>query len=71
MRNADMILEEGAGFKISDSRMLGYKIQKVLGDRRRLASMQKNARRLGTTGAAGKIADYVLGAAYIDSKKNN
>jgi processive 1,2-diacylglycerol beta-glucosyltransferase len=69
MRNADMILEEGAGFKISDSRMLGYKIQKVLRDRKKLAAMQKNAKRIGTTDAAEKIAKYVLAAEYNNTKK--
>ena len=66
-----MILEEGAGFKISDARMLTYKIEKVLRDRKRLTSMQRNARRIGTTDAAEQIAKYVLAAKYNNTKKNN
>ena len=70
MRNADMILEEGAGIKISDSRMLSYKIQKVLRDRKKLKSMQKNAKRIGSTNATEKIAKYVLEGEYMNKKSN-
>ena len=49
--------------------MLGYKIQKVLRDRKKLAAMQKNAKRIGTTDAAEKIAKYVLAAEYNNTKK--
>ena len=67
LRNADMILEEGAGIKINDSRMLGYKIEKILKDKKRLASLKKNAKRIGSTDSADKIAKYIFNADYYDT----
>ena len=58
-RNADMILEGGAGFKISDSRMLAYKMNRVLKDAPLLKRMQGNAKRLGSVGAADQVAAFV------------
>ena len=59
-RNADMILEAGAGFKIQESRMLAYKLEKVLKDRPLLERMKSNAERLGCISAADRVAEYVL-----------
>ena len=67
LRNADMILEEGAGIKVNDSRMLGYKIEKLLKDKKRLRRMQKNALRIGSTGSADKIASYIFNGDYYDT----
>ncbi len=58
-RNADMILEGGAGFKISDARMLAYKMNRVLKDAPLLKRMQGNAKRLGSVGAADQVAAFV------------
>ena len=50
-------LDEGISrIKINDSRMLGYKIEKILKDKKRLASLKKNAKRIGSTDSADKIA---------------
>ena len=67
LRNADMILEEGAGIKINDSRMLGYKIEKILKDKKRLASLKKNAKRIGSNDSADKIAKYIFNADYYNT----
>jgi len=64
MRNADMILEEGAGFKISDQKMLSYKVEKVINDKTRLNRMKDNAKRLGTTKAADEVAEYVFAGLF-------
>ena len=66
-RATPMILEEGAGIKINDSRMLGYKIEKILKDKKRLASLKKNAKRIGSTDSADKIAKYIFNADYYDT----
>ena len=58
-RNADMILEGGAGFKASDSKMLAYKLNKVLKDKASLKYMKENAKRLGSVTAADAVAAYV------------
>ena len=60
MRNADMVLEEGAGFKISDSKMLAYKVEKVIKDKDSLERMKANAKRIGSTTAADVVAEFVF-----------
>ena len=67
LRNADMILEEGVGFKISDSRMLAYKIEKVIKNKRYLSDMKKKALKIGSTDAAEKIAKYILSGKYREN----
>jgi len=64
MRNADMILEEGAGFKISDTKMLSYKIEKVISNKALLEKMKTNAKRIGNTTAASVVADFVFKGMY-------
>ena len=64
MRNADMILEEGAGFKISDSKMLAYKIEKIIQDKNGLNKMKENAKRIGSTTAANVVAEFVFQGVY-------
>ena len=54
-----MILEGGAGFKVSDSKMLAYKLNKVLKDKASLKYMKENAKRLGSVTAADAVAAYV------------
>ena len=63
-RNADMILEGGAGFKISDARMLAYKLEKVLHDAPLLERMKRNAKRLGSVSAAGVVAKFVFEGSF-------
>ena len=67
LRNADMILEEGAGFKVSDSRMLAYKIEKVIKNKQKLLNMKKKALKIGSTDAAEKIAKYILSGKYREN----
>jgi processive 1,2-diacylglycerol beta-glucosyltransferase len=64
MRNADMVLEEGAGFKISDSKMLAYKVEKVIKDKSGLERMKANARRIGNTTAADIVAEFVFQGSF-------
>ena len=65
MRNADMILEEGAGFKITDSRMLAYKVERVINNAEMLQRMKSNALRMGSTTAADEVADFVFRGAFL------
>jgi processive 1,2-diacylglycerol beta-glucosyltransferase len=64
-RNADMILEGGAGFKISDARMLAYKLNKVIKEKAALLERMKgNAKRLGSVTAADKVAAFVKNGSF-------
>ena len=60
-RNADMILEGGAGFKVSDSKMLAYKLNKVLKDKASLKYM-KERQEAWQCDAADAVAAYVRGS---------
>lgn len=59
-RNADYLLENGAAVKINHPATLSYKLNELLGDRRRLNRLKRNARRLGRPRAAGRVARDVL-----------
>ena len=58
-RNSDHLLEEGAAIRCNNLPVLSYKIDKLLDDPARLATMQANARRLGRPRAAFDIVAKV------------
>ena len=59
-RNADHLLEEGAAIRCNNLPVLSYKIDKLLEDSARFATMQTNARRMGQPHAAFEIVKKVL-----------
>jgi processive 1,2-diacylglycerol beta-glucosyltransferase len=68
-RNSDYLLENGAAVKIGPVATLSYKIDALLNDRKRLARLKANARRLGRPEAAFAAADKVL--AMITPEKSS
>lgn len=61
-RNADYILENGAGLKAMSLEELEFKLVKLLGEPPRLARMKENSKRLARADAAIVIAGAVAGA---------
>jgi processive 1,2-diacylglycerol beta-glucosyltransferase len=59
-RNADHLLEEGAGICCNDLSVLDYKIERLLDDTNRFESMKKNALRLAQPRAAFDVVDKLL-----------
>ena len=59
-RNSDHLLEEGVAIRCNNLPVLAYKVDRLLDDHTRFASMQSNSRRLGRPGAAGEIARNLL-----------
>ncbi len=59
-RNADHLLEEGAGIRCNNLPVLAYKVDKLLNDPKRLARMRANARRLSRPQAAFDIVRKLL-----------
>jgi processive 1,2-diacylglycerol beta-glucosyltransferase len=59
-RNSDYLLENGAAVKIGPVATLSYKIDALLNDRKWLARLKTNARRLGRPRAAFAAAEKVL-----------
>ena len=59
-RNADHLLEEGAAIRCNNLPALAYKVDKLLGEPQRLATMKANARRLRRPRAAYDIVQKVL-----------
>ncbi len=55
-RNADHLLEAGAAIRCNNPPVLAWKLDRLLGDPARLASLRRNARRLGRPHAARTIA---------------
>jgi processive 1,2-diacylglycerol beta-glucosyltransferase len=51
-RNSDHLLEEGVAIRCNNLPALAYKVDRLLADSARFASMQANARRLGRPNAA-------------------
>jgi processive 1,2-diacylglycerol beta-glucosyltransferase len=59
-RNADHLLEEGAGIRCNELTTLPFKIDTLLGDPARLARMREAAATLGRPHAARTIVDTLL-----------
>ena len=62
-RNADHLLEQGAAIRCNNLPVIAWKIDRLLDDPARLATMQEQARRLGRPAAASEIADSLLSEA--------
>lgn len=59
-RNADHLLEEGAGIRCHELTTLPHKIDRVLGDPSRLVAMREAARRLGRPHSARTVVQTLL-----------
>jgi processive 1,2-diacylglycerol beta-glucosyltransferase len=59
-RNSDHLLEEGVGIRCNNLPVLAYKIDRLIDDPQRLASMQANALRLARPQAARAVLDKLL-----------
>lgn len=59
-RNADHLLEEGAGIRCNNLPTLAYKVDNLLGDRERFARMKENSLRLSHADAANTIVNTLL-----------
>ncbi len=62
VRNADFLLEAGAAVRCNYATTVGYKIDQLLADPGRLATMAANARGIGFPDAARTIAEQSLAA---------
>lgn len=62
-RNSDFLLENGAAIKINNVATLPYKLNKLLGDKKRLRQLKQNSVRLGRPQAAFDVAKIALGLA--------
>ncbi len=60
-RNADYLLENGAGMKACDYAGLEYRLKFLLENPDKLEIMRKNAKNIGKPHAAKKVLDIVLG----------
>ena len=59
-RNSDHLLEEGVGIRCNNLPTLAYKIDRLLDDPHRFASMQNNARKMARPAAAYNIVKKLL-----------
>ncbi len=59
-RNSDSLLENGAAIKVNNLPALTYKVEALLEDKKRLAQLRDNARRLGRPRAAYDVAARAL-----------
>jgi processive 1,2-diacylglycerol beta-glucosyltransferase len=60
-RNSDYLLENGAAIKANNLATLPLKLEKLLNDPQRLASLKSNARRIARPRAAYDVAQIALG----------
>lgn len=59
-RNSDHLLEAAVGIRCNNLPVLSYKLDRLLADPERFASMQANARRMGRPNAAKEIVEQLL-----------
>ena len=59
-RNSDHLLEAGVGIRCNNLPTLAYKLDHLLGDPDRLATMQTNARQMGRPNAAREIVQQLI-----------
>ncbi len=64
-RNADYLLEQGAGIKVNSPRLLGYRVSQLLRDPKRLRALRDAARLCARPGAADRIAADALAIAGL------
>lgn len=60
-RNADYLLENGAGLKAHDAAGLEFRVRELLASPQRLAALRANAQRLGRPDSARQVMREVLG----------
>jgi processive 1,2-diacylglycerol beta-glucosyltransferase len=58
-RNSDHLLEGGAAIRCNNLPALSYKLDRLLADPSRFASMQANSRRMGKPNAAMEIVEQL------------
>ena len=63
--NANFLVEGGAGMRIDPITTFAYKVQRLLGDPERRATMARAARALGRPRAAADVADDVIEAGWL------
>ncbi len=61
-RNSDHLLEEGAAIRCNNLPVLAYKVDRLLDDPARLATMKANALKMSRPNAARDIVDSILSA---------
>lgn len=59
-RNSDHLLERAVGIRCNNLPVLSYKLDRLLADSKRFASMQANARNMGRPNAATEIVEQCL-----------
>lgn len=59
-RNSDHLLEAGVGIRCNNLPTLAYKLDRLLADPARLASMQTNSRKMGHPNAAKEIVERII-----------
>jgi processive 1,2-diacylglycerol beta-glucosyltransferase len=59
-RNSDHLLEAGAGIRCNNLPTLAYKLDRLLSDPDRFATMQANARRMGHPNSAKEIVQQLI-----------
>jgi processive 1,2-diacylglycerol beta-glucosyltransferase len=59
-RNSDFLLENGAAIKANNLSALSFKIERLLEEPQRLASLKSNARRLGRPRAAFDVVEKAM-----------
>ena len=59
-RNSDHLLEAGAGIRCNNLPTLAYKLDRLLADPDRFATMQKSARRMGRPNSAKEIVQQLI-----------
>jgi processive 1,2-diacylglycerol beta-glucosyltransferase len=59
-RNSDHLLEGGVATRCNNLPTLAYKLDRLLADPARFASMQENARKMGRPNAAKEIVDQLV-----------
>jgi processive 1,2-diacylglycerol beta-glucosyltransferase len=59
-RNSDHLLERAVGIRCNNLPVLSYKLDRLLADPKRLATMQANARNMGRPNAATEIVEHCL-----------
>ena len=59
-RNSDHLLERAVGIRCNNLPILSYKLDKLLADPKRFATMQANARNMGRPNAATEIVEHCL-----------
>src|SRR6185295_5737633 len=59
-RNSDFLLENGAAIKVNNLASLGFKVETILGQPKRLDELKKNARKLGRPRAALDVVEKSL-----------